>query len=135
MKKKIFFLITSVCAIFLFFGVIFFNVLFPRKYSNLINVASNENVIEKSLVYAIIKAEINFNKNAKSGSGALGLMQLMPTTAKWIASELEFNFEESDLFKPEINIKFGCYYIGYLFEKFSDVDTVIAAYNAGYKNG
>ena len=131
MRKKIIFVVVIVCVIFLLSGIIFFSVLFPRKYKNYVDEATNEYNIDKSLVYAIIKAESNFDKNAVSVSGAMGLMQLMPATAYWIANELDLDFVEDDLFDPEINIKFGCFYLYYLFDKFGNINTVIAAYNAG----
>lgn len=54
---------------------------------------------------------------AKSSAGALGLMQIMPTTASWIAKELEIEDYSVDLlFAPNINIEMGCFYLGYLFQ-------------------
>lgn len=87
-------------------------------------------------VTAVIKVESNFLKGAKSPRGAMGLMQIMPNTAKEIARELKIkNFEETQLENPEINIRFGFHYLSKLRKEFGDDDvTVLGAYNAGRKN-
>lgn len=60
-------------------------------------------------------------------------MQLMPETSKEIAQKLGEKFSEEELFNPETNIKFGCYYLGYLLNKFSgDITNAVASYNAGF---
>ena len=66
-----------------------------------------------------------------SASGAVGLMQLIPSTAKWVANELNEEYSYESLFNSEINVRYGCFYLNYLFDKFSDMDCVICAYNAG----
>lgn len=88
------------------------------------------------LVTAIIKVESKFFRKAKSSRGAIGLMQIMPNTAKEIAKELQIkNFRESDLEDPEANIRFGFHYLSKLRKEFGNDDiTVLAAYNAGRKN-
>ncbi len=131
MKKKIFVLFAVVCVIF-FVLILVLNVfVFPRKYKNYVVAYSEEYGLETSLVYAMIKAESDFDKNAVSPSGALGLMQLLPSTAKWIAEELGEFYEDSFMFNEDVNIRYGCFYLKYLFDKFGDTDTVICAYNAG----
>lgn len=92
---------------------------------------SKEYELEPALIYSVIKAESDFDKIAVSPSGALGLMQLLPTTAKWIAEELGEYYEPNFLFNEDVNIKYGCFYLNYLYDKFGDMDTVICAYNAG----
>ena len=92
---------------------------------------SEEFGIDRELVYAMIKVESDFDKNAVSKSDALGLMQILPKTAKWIASELRIEYSRDKMFDPETNIKFGCFYLKYLFDKFGEMDIVICAYNAG----
>lgn len=85
--------------------------------------------LSNKLVFAIIKTESNFNKNAVSEKGAIGLMQITPDTGDFIAEKLSLT--DYNLFLPETNIMFGCYYLNYLFKKFENRDTVILAYNAG----
>ena len=109
-------------------------VLYPTKFENIVVKNAREYLLEPALVYAVIKTESNFDEKAKSKSNALGLMQILPTTADWIAKELNVSFNESDLFVPEVNVRFGCFYLKYLYDKFGDTDVVVAAYNAGTIN-
>lgn len=111
--------------------VIFNFVVANKKYKNFVVKYSEEYNLEIALVYAIIKVESNFDKNAISSAGARGLMQLLPSTARWIAEELNEPFDEEKLFNEETNIKFGCFYLNYLFAKFKNLDAVVCAYNAG----
>ncbi|MBO5852126.1 MAG: lytic transglycosylase domain-containing protein, partial [Clostridia bacterium] len=82
------------------------------------------------LVLSIIKTESNFNKNAVSNKGAIGLMQLTQNTANYIASLTNFN-GEVNLYSEDVNICLGVEYIKYLSGKFGDENAVICAYNAG----
>jgi len=84
----------------------------------------------------LIYVESRFNNYSKSSKGAVGLMQLMPSTAIWIAEEMGYNnFKLSDLNDPELNIKFGSWYFAYLYQKFDkNLIQTIAAYNAGERN-
>ena len=95
---------------------------------------SEENGLDKYLVYAVIKAESNFNPNVKSNADARGLMQLMEETAVERSNENE-DIEAYDLYDPETNIKLGTSYLSYLLELY-DGNTVLAiiAYNAGLGN-
>ena len=132
MKQKFIYAI----FLFAFFLVIFifvvFNFLFyPNGYKHFVTAYSHEYGLNEALVYAIIKTESNFKSDVVSKSGAIGLMQLMPTTARWIASELHESFEKEQLKNPQTNIKYGCYYLNYLFKRFDNTDVVICAYNAG----
>lgn len=131
MRKTILLIFLAVC---LLLGVVFilFNfVLYPKKYQDYVSKYSTEYNLERAVVYAIIKTESNFESAAVSRSGAVGLMQLLPSTAKWIADELGEIFDNNNLFDPETNIKYGCFYLRYLMDKFYDINTVICAYNAG----
>ncbi len=131
--KKLVIAIISIVSVFAIFLILLFNfVLYPTKYKNYVTSFSEKYSLEIALVYAVIKTESNFKFKAKSPSGALGLMQIMPSTAKYLAKDLGINnFEESMLFNPKTNIEFGCYYLNYLFKKFKNKDVVICAYNAG----
>ena len=134
MKKKIYgIFLVSVVVLFLF-SCLFFVFMFPKRYENYIVEYSNEFGLEKELVYAVIKVESDFKKDAVSKSGALGLMQILPSTAKWIAKELGEDYLDEKMFEPKTNIKFGCFYLNYLFEKFDSLEVVICAYNAGEGN-
>lgn len=93
-------------------------------YSDIINAKCAKYGVEPQLVRAIIKAESNFNPNAVSSKGAVGLMQLMPETAAYL------NVNNS--YDPEQNIDGGVRYVRYLLDNFGgDVELTVAAYNCG----
>lgn len=131
MKKKILVIFIVSIAILFSFGLFINLWLAPKKYKNWVVAFSDEYDLDIALVYSVIKVESDFDKNAVSKSGALGLMQILPSTAKWITEELGVDFEKQNLFEPELNIRFGCFYLRYLFDKFNDREIVICAYNAG----
>ena len=123
------FAIVSAATLVLF--VVFNFVVFKRKYQSQVARFAEDFDIDPALVYAIIKVESNFKKDAVSSAGAIGLMQIIPSTAKWIAGELGENFDKENLFDPETNIKYGCFYLNYLYSKFEKMSAVLCAYNAG----
>jgi soluble lytic murein transglycosylase len=88
------------------------------------------------LVYAMIREESRFDLNAVSRVGALGLMQLMPATGRYVARELEIaEWGEEYLLEPEINLAFGVWYASSLMEvSENDPLRMLAAYNAGQGN-
>ena len=121
--------------IFLLFIYCFYNVFFPLKYTSYIKMYSNEYDLNPALVASIINAESKFNPNVVSKKGAIGLMQLMPSTALFIAQKNEIDFEDnSELNDIEKNIEIGIAYIDYLSNKFEDLYTMLCAYNAGEGN-
>ena len=132
-KKDIFYVLTfflSLVIIFSFVGI-YYNINYPIKYNDLILKYSAQYDLNSEFVASLINEESSFNKNAVSSSGALGLMQLLPSTGEYIASMLNEKFNIEDLFEPEINIKYGCFYLNYLSKKFSKESTVLCAYNVG----
>ena len=105
---------------------------YPLKYSDEITAASQKHNVEAAVIYSIIKAESNFRTDAVSPAGAIGLMQVMPSTALFIAEKIELDgFTFGKLFEPETNIEIGTAYYRYLLNKFGDGETALAAYNAG----
>ena len=128
MKIKFFSIFLAV-VIFITAIFIAYKINYPTKYKTFVEKYSLQYDIEKSLVFAIIRVESSFNNNAKSSVGALGLMQIMPATAEFIAKEL--NIVNYDMFNAEQNIKFGCFYLNYLFSKFNNLQLVLYAYNCG----
>lgn len=101
----------------------------PKKYTGQVLSHARENGLEEELVFAVIRAESNFDKDALSRAGAVGLMQLLPSTADFIAALNKGGI--TDLYDAEQNIAAGCLYLRYLFERFGGVEEVLAAYNAG----
>ena len=106
--------------------------IYPIKYKEEIINSAKENQIDAFLIFAICKVESNFNKNAESKSGAKGIMQIQPETAKYIASLRRI--ESYNILDPQTNINFGTYYLRYLINKFIVIETAICAYNAGEGN-
>ena len=102
------------------------------KYEAQVSAAAEKFGVDKSLVYAVIRTESNFNEMAKSKKGALGLMQIMPSTAAFVAEMLNLN--GYDLFDASDNITVGVGYLAYLSGKFKFEEAVLAAYNAGEAN-
>jgi soluble lytic murein transglycosylase len=84
----------------------------------------------------VIEAESKFNADAHSNAGAVGLMQLTPTTAKGIAQYTGGSrFRVSDLTNPEINVRYGAWYLRHLLDRYHDNERLaLAAYNAGEAN-
>lgn len=110
--------------------------MYPTKYSEYVEKYSEENGIDKYLVYAIIKAESNFDPNVKSNADARGLMQLMEETAVERSNAIEgTEIEAYDLYDPETNIKLGTSYFAYLLGLYdNNIVLAIIAYNAGLGN-
>src|SRR5581483_9168789 len=87
------------------------------------------------LLAAVIETESKFNPDARSAAGASGLMQLTPSTAKGIAQYTGGSrFRVSDLTDPDINMRYGAWYLGHLLAKYGDERLALAAYNAGQEN-
>ena len=106
------------------------NTFFPRKYLSEISAFCEGLKIEPALILAIVKTESSFKKDKVSDKGAIGLMQIMPDTAKYI-SDTFFAGENYDLFDEKTNLLFGITYIKYLYEKFPQTSLMLCAYNAG----
>ena len=92
--------------------------------------------VDYSLINAVIRQESAFSPSVKSSAGAMGLMQIMPGTAQHIRHKQgKRALPKSYVYRPDINVKLGQYYIGYLLEEFNgNLIYAIAAYNAGPGN-
>ena len=113
-------------------AMVFIRSLFPRPYQQQVEELSLTYALDVSLIYAVILTESNFRADAQSPAGAKGLMQITDETGEFIAKKLDFSeYTVEDLFNPEKNILMGTYYLSYLKGRFSRMDTVLAAYNAG----
>lgn len=111
------------------------DLIYPIKYEKLIINYSNEYNLSDSLIASIIFAESNYNEYAKSNKSAIGLMQLKLETANYILNKYNLKLvTEEELLIPENNIKIGCMYLRYLFDKFKTTKETICSYNAGEGN-
>lgn len=133
MLKTLNVLLSVIILIFIAcFGVLsFFYVKYPMKYEKEFIYASTLSGVNEKLLIAVAKAESNFNKNAISKANALGVMQVLPSTAEYVSALYGVSYEEGDLFNAEKNIILGALYLKYLFTKFDETDVVLASYNAG----
>ncbi len=112
------------------------SLIYPRHYTDEVEAAAKEFGVDESLIYAVIRAESNFDEDVESHAGAIGLMQLMPETFTWLQEhkDSEVIYTEDALKIPEVNIRYGAYYLFYLTDLYGDVSTALAAYNAGTSN-
>jgi soluble lytic murein transglycosylase len=100
-----------------------------------VRVHARQHQLDPALLAAVIYQESKFRSNAKSSSGAIGLMQVTPATAEGIAIRTHGSaFHTSDLYDPDINIRYGTWYLANLFTKYGSERLVLAAYNAGQGN-
>jgi soluble lytic murein transglycosylase len=113
----------------------FQRVRYPLKYEQIVRGHARNYQLDPALLAAVIYQESKFRADAKSSSGAIGLMQLQPETAKGIAIRTGGSrFQTSDLYVPEINVRYGSWYLRHLLDKYDDEETALAAYNAGQRN-
>lgn len=109
--------------------------MYSRKYENIVEIYSQKYQVDPNLIFAIIKAESNFNATAVSGKGAKGLMQLMEDTAKDVCKKVDTKIDTNKvgdkLLEADINIELGTKYISILLEKYNNIAIALTAYNAG----
>ena len=91
-----------------------------------INALCDEYGVDYDMVKAVIQTESSWNHKAVSTSGAIGLMQILPTTAMD-----EFNTPEKDLYDPYVNVTVGIKYLSHLNQHFDDIDAMLTAYSHG----
>lgn len=107
--------------------------LYPYPYQELVELYAKANGVDSALVASVIMNESRFQNDARSPRGAIGLMQIMPETAQWIAVQLgDDNFSLEKLREPETNIRYGVWYLAELQREFAGNNILaLAAYNAG----
>jgi soluble lytic murein transglycosylase len=108
---------------------------YPLRYEQIVRGHARNYHLDPALLAAVIYQESKFKADARSDSGAIGLMQLLPNTAQGIAVHTGgTRFRTSDLYDPEINVRYGAWYLRHLLEKYGDERIALAAYNAGQDN-
>ena len=108
---------------------------YPLEYGHILRGHAENYELDAALLAAVIYSESKFDPDAESSSGAIGLMQLLPNTAEGIALNTggaEFVIE--DLYDPELNVRYGSFYLRRLLDRYDDLELVLAAYNAGQAN-
>jgi soluble lytic murein transglycosylase len=105
---------------------------YPLHYEAVVRDSARRNELDPALLAAVIYTESKFHSDARSDSGAVGLMQLMPRTARTIAARTGgIDFRVADLDDPDVNVRYGAWYLRYLLDRYGDEETALAAYNAG----
>jgi soluble lytic murein transglycosylase len=104
----------------------------PVRYESYVEVYASQYNVPEYVVYALINTESGFNASLESPTGERGLMQMSPELFALISSEqhLDEKIDADALFDPEISIRYGVYYLRYLFNEFQSWSTAIAAYDA-----
>jgi soluble lytic murein transglycosylase len=106
---------------------------YPTPYQTEVEDAARQNGLDAALVYGVMRQESRFVADIVSAAGAIGLMQLMPPTARWVARHTGHTLPHTpELEDPELNIQLGAYYLHYVLDKLDGVPALgAAAYNAG----
>ena len=125
-------LLTILALIFLLSGPEPPGPLYPLAYRDLIERYAAEYFLDPAHVASVIYCESSFRPDALSPAGAMGLMQLMPDTGRWIAGQLGETCSEDCLYEPETNIRYGCWYLKFLMDRYGgNMRNAVAAYHAG----
>ncbi len=107
----------------------------PLRYEQIVVGHAQNYQLDPQLVAAVIYQESKFDADAVSPSGAVGLMQLLPETGQGIADRTGGDsWTPEDLMNPELNVRYGSWYLRHLLDKYGDEKLALAAYNAGQAN-
>jgi soluble lytic murein transglycosylase len=108
---------------------------YPLEYAHIVRGHARNHGLDPALLAAVVYVESRFDPNARSEAGAVGLMQLLPATAKGIAQRTGgTHFVVADLRDPEINVRYGSWYLDHLRELYGETRLALAAYHAGRGN-
>lgn len=136
-RRTLRFIIIPVAAIL--FGILYslaYNAylrsLYPREYSDTVAACAEKYDIPEQVIYAVIKIESDFKPDAVSRAGAVGLMQLMPSTFRWLTDDITGEcLPDHMISDPDVNIRHGSRYLAMLYSQYGNWQTALAAYNAG----
>lgn len=129
-------IIIVIIAIFvLLFKDNIMKMIYPKTYKEDVSIYADKYQVEENLIFALIKAESNFNEDSISSKGAIGLMQLMEETAIDVANRSNIELDEEnireDLLKVDKNINIGTKYLSMMLDRYGNMEIALAAYNAG----
>lgn len=129
----VFIILLAVGAVFLFRFIIdqYDRMTHPLGYSEYVEGYATLYGVPSDIIYAVIRTESSFEENALSPKGAVGLMQITPDTFTWLMTKTGEIHGPEKLYIPQINIKYGVFFLSYLYGEFNSWETVYAAYNAG----
>ena len=118
--------------LFVYMPYWFKNESYPLEYSEAVNRYSEEYGIDSAFVYAVIRTESHFDPNAVSDAGAIGLMQIIEDSFDWVSKRLgEDELCFNDMFIPENSVRYGCFMLGFLYERYGSYELAAAAYHSG----
>ena len=110
-------------------------IIYPKNYKEIVSIYAEKYNVDENLIFAVIKAESNFNNEAVSHKEAIGLMQIMEETAKDVAKKydikIDLNNAREEILNVQNNINIGSKYLQVLIEKYGNIEVALAAYNAG----
>ena len=112
-------------------------VYYPLHYRSEITESSARHRVSPYLVAAIINAESGWKPGTRSAAGAVGLMQVLPSTAQDLARRGSVNatrYPVAKLSDPAVNIEYGTAYVRFLVGRYHEIETALAAYNAGLRH-
>ena len=128
-------MIIIVVILFVLFKDKLLKILYPKTYSEIISVYAEEYDVEENLIYAVIKAESNFDSQAVSNRDAIGLMQIVEETAIDVANRNQIDIDTEniteELLDIDNNINIGTKYLSTLLTQYGNIEVALAAYNAG----
>ena len=108
---------------------------YPLEFEHILRGHASNHDLDPALLAAVVYVESRFDPQAESAAGAVGLMQLLPETAKGIALRTGGErFVVADLRDPEINVRYGAWYLDHLQDRYDDSRLMLAAYHAGQGN-
>ena len=124
-----------IAILFVVFKDKLLKILYPKTYSEIISVYAEEYDVEENLIYAVIKAESNFESQAVSNRDAIGLMQIVEETAIDVAKKNNIDIDteniEEEILDIDNNINIGTKYLSTLLTQYGNIEVALAAYNAG----
>jgi soluble lytic murein transglycosylase len=113
----------------------YYRLRYPLAYDSIIRGHAENYRLDPALLAAVVYQESKFDPDARSDAGAVGLMQLRPDTARGIALRTGGSkFRVDDLTNPELNVRYGSWYLRHLLDKYDDERLALAAFNAGQGN-
>ena len=124
-----------ITILFVIFKDKLLKILYPKTYSEIVSVYAEEYDVEENLIYAVIKAESNFDSSAVSNRDAIGLMQIVEETAIDVAKRNQIDIDTEniteELLDIDNNINIGTKYLSTLLTQYGNIEVALAAYNAG----
>ena len=124
-----------IAILFVLFKDKLLKILYPKTYSEIISVYAEEYDVEENLIYAVIKAESNFDSQAVSNREAIGLMQIVEETAIDVVNKNQIDVDTENIVEELLdidnNINIGTKYLSTLLTQYGNIEVALAAYNAG----